>query len=144
MTSPSDLTSMSVSADSSNTADTPFSSESLNEKTSLPSLEDKPIAHQAKSHGLLLFIVLGAVAGCWLLGFSLFQVSPGSSWKELLALLGAFAAAALALLVWTGTHSLDLWTLVMRWGWYTLPLVGATGLLFVMMQERTDGMESVE
>lgn len=116
---------------------------SLNEKTSLPSLENKPLTHQLKSHSLLFGVVIAAVLASYLFGFSLLQVHPSSTWLELGVFLACIAGAAGIALAWTGTHSLDVWELVMRWGWYTLPGLGAAGLIFVMMQERSDGMDDV-
>jgi hypothetical protein len=63
---------------------------------------------------------------------------------ELGAVLGGVSAAVMLLLWWTGTQNIDMWSLVMEWGWYTIPVASAAGLLFVMMLERTEGIEEVD
>lgn len=79
----------------------------------------------------------------WIFGLDLLQFSNGS-YTELLLPLGGVVLGVLGLLAWTGSLSLDFWDLVMKWGWYSIPAVGAAGLLFVVMQERTEMMGDVE
>jgi hypothetical protein len=83
----------------------------------LPTLDDAPVAQHAKSHGLLLFLVVGAVFSAWFMGFELFQPSENSSWIELGLGLGAVTAAGMLMLYWTGSHYVDWWELVSGYWW---------------------------
>lgn len=116
----------------------------LTDETFLPTLDETSKTQQAKSHSLLLFLVVGGVVGAWFYGFEILQISPHKSWLELAIGLGGVSAVLLGLLYWTGTGNIDMWSLVMEWGWWSLPVAGAAGLLFVMMQERTEGIASVD
>ncbi|KAF3019395.1 hypothetical protein E8E14_012317 [Neopestalotiopsis sp. 37M] len=54
-----------------------------------------------------------------------------------------FGTVILAMLYSTGTTNVDFWSLVMEYGWWTLPVLGAAGLLFVMMQEDSEDIKYV-
>lgn len=118
--------------------------EALSDPSFLPTLDEAPIEQKAKSHLLLVLLVLGAVVSAWFMGFSVLQVPEQRSWSELAVYLAGASAVALALVFWTGTASIDLWSLVMKWGWYTIPVACAAGLIFVMMQERTEELQDLD
>lgn len=109
-----------------------------------PSLKSAPLLQKAKSYALLLVLVFGAVFSAWLLGFDMLQVSAATSWVELGLKLGGVGGVVLGLLAWTGTTEVDLWSLVMEWGWYSIPVAGFAGLMLVMMMERTEALREVE
>lgn len=56
---------------------------------------------------------------------------------------GVVGAAVLAMLYSTGTTNVDFWSLTIEYGWWTLPAVGAAGLLFVLMQESSEDIKDV-
>ncbi|KAK6207241.1 hypothetical protein LQW54_007325 [Pestalotiopsis sp. IQ-011] len=56
---------------------------------------------------------------------------------------GVVGAAVLAMLYSTGTTNVDFWSLTIEYGWWTLPAVGAAGLLFVLMQESSEDIKVV-
>jgi len=110
----------------------------------VPTLDEAPKTQQAKSHGLLLFLVVGAVLGAWLFGFELFQVGVGESYTSLILVLGSTSAILVGALVWTGTMNIDWWEVVAGYWWLSLPVAGAAGLALVMMQEQATGWDEVE
>jgi len=118
--------------------------EALLDPDFLPTLDDAPLEQKAKSHSLLVLLVLGAVCGAWFLGYDLLQIDSGKTWTELGLMLGTVVLGTLGLLYWTGTGSIDLWSLVVEWGWYSLPVAAGAGLLFVMLQERTEAIREVD
>jgi hypothetical protein len=118
--------------------------EALLDPDFLPTLEDAPLEQKAKSHSLLVILVLGAVLGAWFFGYDLLQIDSAKSWTELGLGLGAVVLGTLGLLYWTGTGSIDLWSLVVEWGWYSLPVAGGAALLFVILQEKTEDITHVD
>ena len=59
----------------------------------LPTLDEAPAAQHAKSHLLLLFLIIGGVFSAWFMGLELFQVSEYQSWSVLALGLGSIVAA---------------------------------------------------
>ena len=58
----------------------------------LPTLDEAPATQHAKSHFLLLSMIVGGVFSAWFMGFDLFQVSEHQSWFVLALGLGSVAA----------------------------------------------------
>ena len=48
------------------------------------------------------------------------------------------------MLYWTGSHKIDWWELVAGYGWLSMPVAGAAGLLLVMAQEQSSGLHEVD
>lgn len=117
---------------------------SVAELPSIPTIDDAPPAQKAKSHLLLVALVVGLVVGGWFAGFDLLQVARQNSWLELAALLGAFAAAMVALLHWVGLASIDFWELVHGYWWLFVPVVAAAALFTTMAQEKATSIQDVE
>jgi len=131
--------------------------EAITDPSFMPTLDKAPLAQKLKSYLFLIFLVFGAVTTLWLFGFTLFQTTPpvveiplavpgeedGSTSslvdvaKEVGLITGSASAAILVLLYSTGTVNMDFWSLVIEYGWWSLPIVGAVGLLFVITQENT-------
>lgn len=74
-----------------------------------------------------------------MIGFSMLQVDSRSSWTELATVLGVAGLVIGGALYQTGFADIDLWSLVRVYGWYTLPVVGFTFVLFALMQESAVG-----
>ena len=110
----------------------------------LPTLDNAPIEQHAKSHLLLLSMVLGAGLLAYLGGFELLQVSEQSSWQDVGLGAGAAVLLVLAGLYWTGAHYIDWWELVSGYWWLSMPVAGAAGLLLVMAQEKSLGWDEVD
>ena len=63
--------------------------------------------------------------------------------EQLLLLAGVICVLFLAM--WfTGTVWIDWWELVIGYWWLSIPISAATGLLFVMAQERADTIKEVD
>ncbi|KAI9745188.1 MAG: hypothetical protein M1818_001466 [Claussenomyces sp. TS43310] len=118
--------------------------EAVTDPAFLPTLADAPVHQKLKSHSLLVLLIFGAVFGAWFMGFSVLQFSGCQSWMELGLRLGSVATAALALIFWTGTGTIDLWSLIMEWGWYSIPVAATAGLIFVIMQERSESLDVID
>ncbi|ETS84740.1 hypothetical protein PFICI_02765 [Pestalotiopsis fici W106-1] len=63
--------------------------------------------------------------------------------REVGLMTAGFGTVILAMLYSTGTTNVDFWSLVMEYGWWTLPVMGAAGLLFVIMQEDSEDIKYV-
>ncbi|KAK9774080.1 hypothetical protein AB5N19_06928 [Seiridium cardinale] len=138
--------------------------EAITDPSFFPTLDGAPLSQKLKSYAFLVFLVFGAVSTLWFFGFELFQTAPpaveiplavpgdedgppnslGEIAMEVGLMTGGASAAILALLFFTGTANLDFWSLVMEYGWWTLPAIGSAGLLFVMAQENTYSIKEVE
>lgn len=118
-----------------------------------PTLDDAPLAQKVKSYLFLILLVHLAVALLWSFDFTLFQTtstavrgplaSPPSTRfvdavKEVGLLTAGVSCLIIVLLFLTGTAHLDYWSLVMEYGWYTIPLVAGMGLFFVLGKEDTE------
>jgi hypothetical protein len=102
----------------------------------LPTLEPhSPITAHLKSHSLLFIGILGAIAGCWLFGFELFQPSETTSWQEIAIAVGALTAVGGGLLWFIGLHQIDWWALVMEYWWFSMPILLAIVFMYVRAEE---------
>lgn len=137
--------------------------EAITDPSFFPTLEGAPLAQKLKSWSLLLFLIFGAVSMLWFFGFTLFQTDPPAvpipmavpgreggymeSFTEVAKEVGLMTVGATAaiygLLYTTGTTNLDFWSLVMEYGWWTMPLAGFIGVMFVILQEHTETIGEV-
>lgn len=137
--------------------------EAITDPSFFPTLEGAPLAQKVKSYLFLVFLVFGAVTTLWFFEFALFQtkspaveiplVVPGTEGgytestadiiKEVGLMTGGVSAVILGLLYVTGTANVDFWSLVMEYGWWTLPAVGFMGLMYVIMEENTETIGEV-
>jgi len=103
---------------------------------SLPALdESRPVSHHARSHLVLLCSLFSLVVLAWLFGLDLLQVSENTSWKSLGLGLSLIVGVGGLVLHWTGTTSIDWYEMIASYWWLSMPVLGGTGLLLVMMQE---------
>ena len=79
----------------------------------LPTLDEAPRRQQAKSHVLLMTLVVGATFGAWFLGFDLLQVE--GEWRALAAAGGGVVVGVMGLLWWTGALWIDVGLFLSRW-----------------------------
>lgn len=132
--------------------------EVITDTTFIPTLENAPLSQRIKSYLLLLCTIAGCVTALWYLDFTLFQTpssidaatvvqaplappAPTSfldSAKEVGYMTAGVSALILLVLVFTGTAHVDYWSLVMEYGWYTIPVVAGVGLVFVIAKESTE------
>ncbi|KAI0132940.1 hypothetical protein BJ170DRAFT_265991 [Xylariales sp. AK1849] len=137
--------------------------EAITDPNFFPTLDKAPLAQKLKSYLFLLFLVFGAVMALWLFDFTLFQTKPldvevplavpGTEGghadslvdiaKEVGLMTVGASAAILLLLFFTGTANLDFWSLVVEYGWWSLPIVGAVVVVFAILQEGTESMKDV-
>lgn len=102
----------------------------------LPSLdESRPVSHHARSHLVLLCSLLSLVVLAWLFGLDLLQVSKDTSWKTLGLGVALIVGIGGLVLHWIGTTSIDWYEMIANYWWLSMPVLGGTGLLLVMMQE---------
>lgn len=128
--------------------------EVLTDTSFIPTLDDAPLSQKIKSYLLLLFLIVGGVTTLWFFDFSLFKTGastvveaplappPPTTFVEAAKEVGLMTAGAsvliMTLFVLTGTAHIDYWSLVMEYGWYTIPIVAGVGLFFVMAKEKTE------
>lgn len=132
--------------------------EAVTDLSFAPSLDKAPFAQKLKSYLFLMFLVLGTVLTLWFFGFTLFQTSHRAvdiplavpdtegghpdSLAEIATQVGfmtvGVSAVILVLLYITGTANVDFWSLVVEYGWWTLPAVGATVVIFAILQDRAE------
>lgn len=128
----------------------------------IPTLAGAPLAQKVKSYLLLFLLVFGSVTTLWFFDFTLFQTAldrsstvvegpiappPPTTFldaaKEVGLMTAGVSAVIMALLFFTGTSDVDYWSLVMEYGWYTIPIVAGVGLFFVMSKENTEYIADV-
>ncbi|KAJ4422428.1 hypothetical protein N0V82_002876 [Gnomoniopsis sp. IMI 355080] len=133
--------------------------EFLTDTSFIPTLDEAPLTQRVKSYLLLILTIVGCVSTLWFFDFTLFQPMSGSSSSVVQGPLtpsptATFVAAAkevglmsagaivviMAMLFFTGTSNMDYWSLVMEYGWYTLPIIAGVGLVFVISKESTESM----
>ncbi|KAJ4392160.1 hypothetical protein N0V93_005783 [Gnomoniopsis smithogilvyi] len=131
--------------------------EFLTDTSFIPTLDDAPLTQKFKSYLLLLLTIFGCVSTLWFFDFTLFQSKldnsssavPGplapsatATFLDAAQELGIMTAGAsvliMAMLFFTGTSNMDYWSLVMEYGWYTLPIIGAVIVVFAMSKEGTE------
>jgi len=102
----------------------------------LPALnKSTPVTRQARSHLVLLCSLLSLIALAWIFGLDILQVSGNTSYKTIaLGLCFIVGIGGLAL-HWTGTTSIDWYEMIASYWWLSMPLLGLTGILLVLMQE---------
>ncbi|MCJ1483857.1 hypothetical protein MMC06_004025 [Schaereria dolodes] len=101
----------------------------------LPTLDEAPKTRQLQSHFVLLALLSGAIGVAWLLGLDIIQGR--------IALLGLGIAVTLAIGA-VGGWNIDWWELVLGYWWFSIPIAGAAGLGFLMMQEHASGMDETD
>lgn len=124
----------------------------------IPTLDNVPLSQKIKSYLLLLFTIFGGVTALYYLDFTLFQTSSSidastvvqaplappapTSFLESATEVGYMTVGVSTLIMilffLTGTAHVDFWSLVMEYGWYTLPVVAGAGLIFVIAKENTE------
>lgn len=131
----------------------------------VPTLHDAPLAQKLKSYLLLLGMILACVVTLSAFDFHLFQTTASRQTAAAIAAEGPVAPpppASLLDTAWevglmtagvsafimgsfyvTGTAHLDYWSLVMEYGWYTLPFIAGVGLLFVRAKESSEYVEDL-
>ncbi|KAH6656040.1 hypothetical protein BKA67DRAFT_562500 [Truncatella angustata] len=138
--------------------------EAIMDPSFFPTLHGAPLAQKVKSYLFLVSLVFGAVATLWFCGYELLQTTPpvvqvplvvpgteggyAESYAEVakeVGILTTGASAMIMLLLYiTGTSHIDFWSLVIEYGWWTLPLAGFMGILFVIMAENTESIREVD
>jgi len=102
----------------------------------LPALDQStPVTHQARSHLVLLCSLLSLIALAWISGLDILQVSGNTSYKQVALGLGIIVGIGGMALHWTGSTSIDWYKMITNYWWLSMPVLGGTGLLLVMMQE---------
>lgn len=124
----------------------------------IPTLDNAPLSQKIKSYLLLLLTILGGVTALWYLDFTLFQTASSidaskivqaplappaptsllDSAKQVGYMTAGVSVLIMALFVFTGTAHVDYWSLVMEYGWYTIPIVAGVVLVFVIAKENTE------
>lgn len=134
--------------------------EYLTDASFIPTLDDAPLEQKIKSYLLLILTIFGCVATLWFFEFTLFQTILGRSptsptvvqgplvpdapisfveaAKELLFVTTGASVLIMAMMFITGTANVDYWSLVMEYGWYTIPILAGVGLVFVISKESTE------
>lgn len=135
--------------------------EYLTDASFIPTLEDAPLEQKIKSYLLLILAIFGCVATLWFFEFTLFQTILGRSSstvvpqgplvqvpdastnfveaaKELVLVTTGASVLIMGMMFVTGTANVDYWSLVMEYGWYTIPILAGVGLVFVISKESTE------
>lgn len=136
--------------------------EYLTDASFIPTLDDAPLEQKIKSYMLLIVTIFGCVATLWFFEFTLFQTILGRSAlstvvpqgplvqvpdastsfveavKELVLVTTGASVVIMAMMFFTGTANVDFWSLVMEYGWYTIPIIAGVGLVFVISKESTE------
>lgn len=102
----------------------------------LPTLEkSSPATAHIKSNFLLFVGLVSGLAACYLFGFELFQPADGTSWQEVAVWSTGFITLGAAVLWFIGLHTIDWWALVLEYWWFSMPIAGAVGFLYVRAEE---------
>jgi hypothetical protein len=105
-------------------------------KFPLPTLTPKSTRVQYIRSFALLFVLLGSgLGGAYIMEATILQEPLYAGIIGLITVLGVFA---------TGAAWIDWWGLVLEYWWLCLPVGGAAGLAFVMMQERATSWKDTQ
>lgn len=123
----------------------------------IPTLDDATLAQKFKSYLLLILTIFGCVSTLRFFDFTLFSANLGGSSsvvqgpltpsptatlldaaKEVGLMTAGASVLIMSMLFFTGTSNMDYWSLVMEYGWYTLPIIGGVVVVFAMSKEGTE------
>ena len=105
-------------------------------KFPLPVLdENAAMLRYVLSFGTVAALLAGGLAGAWFLGITMLQ-----SQHPVVALSIAFFTV-LGALFFTGTVWIDWFELVLGYWWLSMPIGAAAGIVLIMNQEATAGMD---
>lgn len=93
---------------------------------------------------ILLFILLLTTLTILLSITNLLRVPSTKFWEELVVTICPLLVTAIAILYWLDVHKLDWWTLLVRYGWLSMPVLAGMGLLLVRIEEGEVGVLHVE
>lgn len=111
----------------------------LSDPDLLPSTDHASTARRLRSHLFLLMIVATGVLGSRYLGLDMLQ---GEGWPAAATNAGV-AALGVGGVLMTGGLAVDWYEIVLGWWWVSAPIMVMAGLVIVMAEERTQGVEEV-
>ncbi|KAL9111406.1 MAG: hypothetical protein Q9187_007921 [Circinaria calcarea] len=101
----------------------------------LPSLDQAPVTRKLQSHLLLALLLCGAISMAYVLGLDIIQG------RVAIGVLGVAVALAIGAI---GGWNIDWWELVLGYWWFSIPIAGAAGLAYLIMQEHASGMAETD